>query len=454
MEHTVLYSRLQFAFTIAFHYLYPQLTMGLTLFILYFMTRYLISKDRHYNVVANFWVKILAITFVFGIVTGIPMEFQFGTNWADFSTFAGGVIGQTLAMEGVFSFFLESTFLGILLVGKKRFGLKLQWFASLMVFLGSWLSAYFILATNAWMQHPVAFSTAPDGSLHVNDLWALLTNPWLLWQFLHNQSASIITTSFVIAGVGAFYLLSRKNQAIAQIFIRTALIASLVTSIFQIFPSGDGEARQIFKSQSIKGAAMEGLFKTERGAGISLFGQPNMQTETLDNPIVIPDALSLLAYHRMLATVKGLDAFPKSEWPNVPFVYYAYHIMVTLGFLFAGITLLSAYFLWRRTLYQSRWILWIWMLIAPLPYVATLAGWITAEVGRQPWLVYGLFKTEQGVTSNLSAGNTLFSLLGFVGIYLIAGLLYLFLIFKTIYQGPESLAEERISDPPGSLSHA
>jgi cytochrome d ubiquinol oxidase subunit I len=170
------------------------------------------------------------------------------------------------------------------------------------------------------MQHPVAYSTAADGSLQVNDLWALLTNPWLFWQFLHNQSASIITTAFVIAGVGAFYLLSHKHQPLAKTFLRTALVAALAASIFQIFPSGDGEARQIFDHQPIKGAAMEGLFKTERGAGISLFGQPNMQTETLDNPIVIPDALSLLAYHRMLATVKGLDAFPRSEWPNVPLV--------------------------------------------------------------------------------------------------------------------------------------
>ena len=453
MAHTLFYSRLQFAFTIAFHYLYPQLTMGLALFVLYFKSRYLVSRDEHYEAIANFWVKILAITFVFGVVTGIPMEFQFGTNWADFSVFAGGVIGQTLAMEGILSFFLESTFLGILLVGKKKFGLKLQWFAALMVFLGSWLSAYFILATNAWMQHPVAYSTAADGSLQVNDLWALLTNPWLFWQFLHNQSASIITTSFVIAGVGAFYLLSHKHQPLAQTFLRTALVAALVASIFQIFPSGDGEARQIFKSQPVKGAAMEGLFKTKRGAGISLFGQPNMQTETLDNPIVIPDALSLLAYHHMLATVKGLDAFPKADWPNVPLVYYAYHIMVALGFLFAGITLLSAFLWWRKKLFQARWLLWLWMLSAPLPYVATLSGWITAEVGRQPWLVYGLFKTEQGVTSNLSAGNAMFSLLGFLGIYLVGGLLYLFLVFKTIDRGPATPSAQ-VPSVGGSIAHA
>jgi cytochrome d ubiquinol oxidase subunit I len=198
---------------------------------------------------------------------------------------------------------------------------------------------------------------------------------------------------------------------------------------------------------------MEGLFKTKRGAGISLFGQPNMQTETLDNPIVIPDALSLLAYHHMLATVKGLDAFPKADWPNVPLVYYAYHIMVALGFLFAGITLLSAFLWWRKKLFQARWLLWLWMLSAPLPYVATLSGWITAEVGRQPWLVYDLFKTEQGVTSNLSAGNAMFSLLGFLGIYLVGGLLYLFLIFKTIDRGPATPSAQ-VPSVGGSIAHA
>jgi len=309
-----------------------------------------------------------------------------------------------------------------------------------MIFLGSWLSAYFILATNAWMQHPVAYNTAADGSLHVNNLIALLTNPWLFWQFLHNQSASIITTSFVIAGVGAFYLLSNKHRDLAVLFMRTALTVALVATVFQIFPSGDGEGRQIFANQPVKGAAMEGLFKTERGAGIVLFGQPNMQTKSLDNPIIIPDVTSLLVYHNMLAQVKGLDAFPESEWPNVPVVYYAYHVMVTLGFLFAGTALLSGFLLWRKRFFSTRWILWIWMLITPLPYIATLAGWVTAEAGRQPWLVFGLFKTETGVTSNLSAGNVMFSIIGFSGIYLIAALLYLFLIYKTISHGlPERI---------------
>jgi cytochrome d ubiquinol oxidase subunit I len=442
MEYTLLCSRLQFALTIAFHYLFPQLTMGLALFVLYFKTRAWQKNDAHYHQAARFWTRLLAITFVFGVATGITMEFQFGTNWSDFSEFAGGVIGQTLAMEGIFAFFLESTFIGILLFGEKRFSPEVHWLSALMVFLGTWLSAYFILATNAWMQHPVAYTTAADGSLHVNSLWGLLTNPWLLWQFLHNQSAAIITTSFVVIGVGAFYLLSQRHQNLAKTFIRTGLAIAIVASIFQIFPSGDGEARKLYREQPIKGAAMEGLFHTERGAGIALIGQPNVETETLDNPIVIPDALSLLAYHRILASVKGLDAFPRSEWPNVPLVYYAYHIMVLLGFTFAGITLLSA-FLWQRgKLFQSRWILWILMLAMPLPYIATLGGWVTAEVGRQPWLVYGVLKTADGGSASLDSGSALFTLLGYSGLYFIAGLLYLMLVLKGIAQGPHPSAAE------------
>jgi cytochrome d ubiquinol oxidase subunit I len=437
MTHMLLYSRLQFALTIAFHYLFPQLTMGLALFVLYFKTRALQKNDEHYRQVARFWTRMLAITFVFGVATGITMEFQFGTNWAGFSEFAGGVIGQTLAMEGIFAFFLESAFIGILLFGEKRFSPQVHWFSALMVFLGTWLSAYFILTTNAWMQHPVAYTTAAEGSVTVSDLGALLTNPWLFWQFLHNQSASLITTSFVIMGIGAFYLLSRTHQDFAKTFVRTGLVIAVLASIFQIFPSGDGEARKLYREQPVKGAAMEGLFQTERGAGIALFGQPNMETETLDNPIVIPDMLSLLAYHRMLATVKGLDAFPRSEWPNVPIVYYAYHIMVLLGFIFAGVTLLAVFLWWRGKLFQSRWMLWILMLCLPLPYVATLGGWTTAEMGRQPWLVYGLLKTVDGVSTSLDSGNALFTLLGYIALYSLAGLLYLLLAGRIVLRGPQ-----------------
>jgi len=433
----LLYDRLQFAFTATFHYLFPQLTMGLALLLFYLRTRALRTGNEHYHRAARFWTTIFALSFAFGVVTGIPLEFQFGTNWAKFSNFAGGVIGQTLAMEGVFAFFLESSFLGILLYGERRFSRRMQWFASMMLFVGSWLSGYFILATNAWMQHPVAYSIAPDGRLLVDSLTGLLTNPWLLWQFTHNMTAAVVTASFVMAAVGAFYLLSGTHQDYARTFVRTGVVAGAIATALMIYPTGDGNAKQVFEHQPVKGAAFEGLFHTERGADIVLVGQPNMETMTIDNPLVVPDALSFLVYDKLYAKVKGLDAFPRQDWPdNLPLLYYSYHIMAGLGTIFVSVMGLALVWLWRGRLFTANWLLWLLLLSAPFPYIATTAGWMTAELGRQPWLVYGLQRTAEGASPLVHSGNALFTLLGFLGLYLLLGILFLFLFAETIRHGP------------------
>jgi cytochrome d ubiquinol oxidase subunit I len=448
MASALLYDRLQFAFTATFHYLFPQLTMGLALLLVYFRSRAIADGDEHYHQIARFWTKIFALSFAFGVVTGIPLEFQFGTNWAKFSTFAGGVIGQTLAMEGVFAFFLESSFLGILLFGDSRFSRRIQWFAALMLFLGSWLSGYFILATNAWMQHPVAYQVGTDGRLFVNDLSELLTNPWLFWQYAHNMTAAVVTGSFVMAAVGSFYLLSGQHLAYAKTFLRTGVVAGAIASTLIIFPTGDGNARQVFEYQPIKGAAFEGLFKTERGAGLLLVGQPNVETMTIDNPIVIPDALSILVYDELYAKVKGLDAFPRENWPdNLPLLYYAYHVMAGLGTILVAVMGLGLLWLWYGRLFTAKWLLWLLMLSAPFPYIATTAGWMTAELGRQPWLVYGLLHTSEGASPLVHSGNALFTLLGFLGIYLLLGILFLFLIVETIWHGPAPLDSHPVVRP-------
>jgi len=439
METALPYDRLQFAVTATFHYLFPQLTMGLALLLMYFRTRALTTGEEHYHHVALFWTKIFALSFAFGVVTGIPLEFQFGTNWARFSNFAGGVIGQTLAMEGLFAFFLESSFLGMLLFGEGRFSRRIQWGAALMLFLGSWLSGYFILATNAWMQHPVAYTVAADGRLFVDSLSGLLTNPWLLWQYLHNMTAAVVTGSFVMAALGAFYLLSGQHEAYARTFLRTGVVAGAVATALMIFPTGHENARQVFEHQPIKGAAFEGLFRTEHGAGILLVGQPNMETMTIDNPLVIPRALSFLVYEDLWATVKGLDAFPREDWPdNLPLLYYAYHIMAGLGTVLAATMGLALLWLWRGRLFTASWLLWLMMLSAPFPYLATTAGWMTAELGRQPWLVYGLLRTADGTSPLVHSGNALFTLLGFLGLYLLLGILFLFLFAETIRHGPNA----------------
>ncbi len=437
MESALLYDRLQFAVTSTFHYLFPQLTMGLALLLVYLRTRDLLSSDDHFHHVARFWTGIFALSFAFGVVTGIPLEFQFGTNWAKFSNYAGGVIGQTLAMEGVFAFFLESSFLGLLLFGENRFSRRIQWFAALMLFLGSWLSGYFILATNAWMQHPVAYRVAEDGRLLVDSLSGLLTNPWLLWQFAHNMTAAVVTGSFVMAAVGSFYLLAGRHVAQAKTYLRTGVVAGAIASVLMISPTGHENARQVFEYQPIKGAAFEGLFRSERGADIVLIGQPNVETMSIDNPLVIPSALSLLVYYDLYAKVKGLDVFPRREWPdNIPLLYYSYHIMAGLGTILVAVMGLALLWLWYGRLFTANWLLWLLMLSVPFPYIATTAGWMTTELGRQPWLVYGLLHTADGVSPLVHSGNALFTLIGFLGLYLFLGLLFLFLFAETIRHGP------------------
>ncbi len=438
MEDALLLHRIQFAFTISFHYLFPQLTMGLALLIVIMKWIALRTGKEVYNVSARFWAKIFAINFAVGVVTGIPMEFQFGTNWARFSTFAGGVIGQTLAMEGVFAFFLESSFLGLFLFGEKRLDPRMHFFAACMVFLGSWVSGYFIIATNAWMQSPVAYEILPNGNVSLTSFWGLLLNPWILWQYTHNMIASVVTSSFVVAAVGAFYLLAHKNDEYGRTFVRMGVIAGVISSILVAFPTGDQQGKNLAFQQPVTLAAMEGLFETKEGAPLVIIGQPDMEKRKLDNPIHVPQMLSFLTYYRWGAEVKGLDAFPEKDWPtNIPLLYFSYHIMVGLGTLFIALMLGAAWLLRKGRLFTARGFLWMLMLAFPFPYIATTAGWTTAELGRQPWLVYGLLRTADGTSTMVSAGNTLFTLLGFAGMYFVIGMLFLFLVVKTINQGPK-----------------
>jgi cytochrome bd ubiquinol oxidase subunit I len=446
MDNALVIHRLHFAFTITYHYLFPQLTMGLAPLIVVFKSLALWKKDERYNQAARFWGKIFAINFLFGVITGIPMEFQFGTNWARFSQYAGGVIATALAMEGVFAFFLESSFLGIFLFGEKRFGQKVHWFAALMVFLGSWISGFFIIVTDAWMQHPVGYEIAPDGTAHLNSFWSLLFNEWALWQYLHNMSGALITGSFAMAAVGSYYVLSEKQKEYGVLFLRIGIIAAAFASVVQVFPTGDRQGKLVTEHQPVTLAAMEGLFETEAGAPIVLVGQPDTDNLKLDNPIYVPKALSFLTYRHWEAEVKGLKEFPRDQWPdNIPLLYYSYHIMVGLGTIFILIMLTAVILLWRNRLITARWMLWILMLSFPFPYIANTAGWITAEVGRQPWLVYGLLRTHAGYSANVSAGNGLFTLLGFMGMYTVLSILFIILMWREVGHGPALLSQREVA---------
>jgi cytochrome d ubiquinol oxidase subunit I len=438
MESALLIHRLQFAFTITYHYLFPQLTMGLALLIVVLKTIAVRKNDNNYDRAARFWARIFGINFVMGVVTGIPMEFQFGTNWSHFSRFAGGVIGQTLAMEGLFAFFLESTFLGLFLYGEKRLSRAMHWFCAFMVFAGSWLSGYFIVATDAWMQNPVGYEKTADGNVQLTSFWQLVLNPWALVQYAHNMSGAVITGAFVMAAVGGFYLLSKQHAEQGRIFVRVGVVSALIFSVLQLFPTGDQAGKMVAQRQPVTLAAMEALFDTHHGAPLVIIGQPNTETQTIDNSIQVPKMLSFLTWRRWNAEVKGLNEFPRENWPqNIPLLYFAYHIMVGLGTMFIAVSAIAALLLWRGQLYHSRWMLWILMLMVPFPYIANTAGWMTAELGRQPWLVYGLMRTAEGYSKMVSAGNGWFTFLGFAGMYSVLSMLFLFLVWREIEHGPE-----------------
>ncbi len=430
--------RLQFAFTITFHYLFPQLTMGLSLLIVVLKTVALRTPgSSDWDRSARFWGRIFAINFIFGVVTGIPMEFEFGTNWARFSALSGGVIGQPLAMEGVFSFFLESAFLGLFIYGENRLSKRAHWLSAVMVWFGSWLSGFFIIVTDAWMQHPVAYSRLPDGRFEVASFWQLLLNPWALLQYIHNMTGAVITGAFVMAAVGAFYLLEKRNEGYARLFIKVGVIAGIVASIAIIFPTGDLAGKYVAQNQPVAIASMEGLFHSGPNAPIVLMGQPNAETGQIDNSLAVNDVLSFLIYGTTRADVRGLDSFPRDQWPTAqPLLFYAYHIMAGLGTWFALLMAACAWLLWRGRIYTNRWALWALLLSFPLPYIANTAGWLTAELGRQPWIIYGLMRTSEGYSSTVDAGNTLFTLIGFMGLYTLLGLLFTILIYREISQGP------------------
>jgi cytochrome d ubiquinol oxidase subunit I len=445
----LLVHRLHFAFTVTYHYLFPQLTMGLAPLIVVFKTLALRTNKEIYNQAARFWAKVFGINFVLGVVTGIPMEFQFGTNWSHFARATGGVIGQPLVMEGVFAFFLESAFLGLFLFGEKRLSPRGHWFAGVMVFLGSWISGFFIIVTDAWMQHPVAHERLPDGTFQVSSWWGLLTNPWALVQYAHNMSGAMITGSFVMAAIGAFYLLNGKHVEYGRLFVKLGVISGLIFSVVQLFPTGDLHGKLVARYQPTTTAAMEALWETQPGAPLVIMGQPDPHRQRIDNPIVANKVLSYLIYGATTAEVAGLNSFPRENWPtNIELLYYSYHIMAGLGTIFIAVMVLSALLLWRGKLYGARWMLWLIMLCLPFPYIANTAGWMTAELGRQPWLVYNLMRVSEGYSKMVSAGNGWFTLLGFMGMYTALSVLFLFLVQRVIAHGPEPVAMERAQGTP------
>lgn len=433
--NVVLVDRLQFAFTIMFHYLFPIGTMGLAPLIFWYTWRAARTGSELDLRAGTFLGKLFAINFAIGVVTGIPMEFQFGTNWATFSSRTGSVIGQPLAMEGLYAFFIESVFLGVLLAGRRYVSPAFYALSAGLVWLGSWLSGLFIVVTNAWMQHPVGYEVQ-HGAFVITSLSAVLFSPYALSQYAHVIMAALLAGGAVVAGIGAFYLLAQRNVPYGREFVRTGAAVAFVASLLVMFPTGDLQGDEVTQYQPVKLAAMEGHFETETGAPLAIIGMPDVKARTLIDPIYLPDLLSFLAYGNFRASVPGLTSYATTLWPPVELTYYAYHIMVGLGTIFFAVFGVAVLLLWRKRLHETPLVLWALVLTIPFPYIANEAGWVTAEVGRQPWIVYGLLRTQNVASPNVVSGEVLFTLIGFLGMYLMLGLLFFVLILRVIGVGP------------------
>jgi cytochrome bd ubiquinol oxidase subunit I len=447
MTDPLFWHRLQFGFTVTYHYLFPQLTMGLALLIVILKGIGLGTGRREWNDAARFWIRIFGLSFAMGVVTGIPLEFQFGTNWAQFSAKTGGVIGQTLAMEGIFAFFLESSFLALLIRGERRLSERAHFMTAVALWVGSWLSGYFIVATNAFMQHPVGHEVGPDGTFHLVDLSQFVFNSWAVAQYAHTMMGAAVTGSFAMAAVGAYWTLRDEHRDTARVSLVTGVASGLAAALLVAMPTGHVQGRLVAEHQPAALAGMEGRFVTGPRAPLAMIGQPNIAERRLDNPVELPALLSYIAYGDFSANVRGLDSFPQDEWPtNIELLYYSFHIMVGLGTLFIALMSLAVFQVVRGRLAATRWLLWMICLSFPFPFIANTAGWMTAELGRQPWLVYGLLRTADGGSPTVHGGSTLFTTLGFAGLYLVLGILFVLLVLREVTHGPHSPAQP---DGPG-----
>lgn len=443
-------SRLQFAITIAFHYIYPPLSIGLGVIMVVMEGMYLKTKDKFYENMTKFWVKVFALTFAIGVATGIVMEFEFGTNWATYSRFVGDVFGSALAAEGIFAFFLESGFLAVLVFGWDKVGPKMHFFSTLMVALGSMFSAIWIVVANSWMQTPAGFHIVGEGinaRAEITDFWAMVFNPSSVERLLHVLSGCWLAGSFLVISVAAYYLIKNKHVRFAKSSIKIALVIALIASFFQLF-TGHQSAVGVSKNQPAKLAAMESVFETQKNAPLYLFGWVNESKKEVKFGIAIPSLLSYLIGFSADTEVKGLNDFPEDERPPVNIVFQAYHLMVAIGFLLILISVVGVFYWWRGTLFSKKWLLWIFLFSVLLPQIANQVGWITAEVGRQPWIVYGIMKTSEGLSKAVQEGQVWLSLILFTIIYLALFVLFLYLLNEKIKHGPED-----VDSIPSELGH-
>ncbi len=433
-----LLSRIQFAFTIAFHYIYPPLSIGLGVALVIMEGLYLKTKNPIFQQMTKFWVRIFALTFALGVASGIVMEFEFGTNWATYSRFVGDVFGSALAAEGIFAFFLESGFLAVLVFGWNKVSPRMHFFSTIMVSLGSMLSAVWIVVANSWQQTPAGFHIVGEGinaRAEITDFWQMVFNPSSVERLSHTLSGAWLSGSFLILSVSAFYLLKNKHTDFAIRSFKVGLSIAIFASLFQLF-TGHSSAVGVSKNQPAKLAAYEAHFDSNKVADMYLFGWVNEKNQKVNFGVAIPNFLSYLVHGDFQTPIKGLNAFKKDEIPPVNFVFQTYHLMVAIGFALIGLSLLGLFYLWRGTLFQKKWLLRIFVLSVLLPQAANQLGWFSAEVGRQPWIVQGLLRTSDALSKVVEANQVIFSLILFSIIYALLLVLFLYLLNEKIQHGP------------------
>ncbi len=447
---TLLLSRLQIGFTLSFHILFPTLTIGLAVFLAILEGLWLKTKNPEYKRHYMFWVKIFALTFGVGVVSGIVLSYEFGTNFSRFSAAAGNVIGPLMSYEVLTAFCMEAGFLGIMLFGWTRVGPKLHYTATILVAVGTMLSAFWILAANSWMQTP-AGSVLRDGVFYPVSWWHIIFNPSFPYRLVHMLLAAFLSSSVFIAGVSAWFLMKQRDVDFARRSFLFAIVAVAILAPLQII-AGDQSGEEVDRYQPIKVAAMEGRWESMAGAPLVLFAWPNEKTRHNDLALEIPYASSLIVKHSIHGVVTGLDSVPPDDWPVVPIVFWAFRIMVGLGVLMLALGWIGALLLWRRRALPQWFLRWtFWM--TPAGFIATVAGWWTAETGRQPWVVQGLMRTADA-SSPLEPQRVLYSFLAFIGIYTVVMWAYLYYVVKVIRKGPAEETPHPVASEHAPARHA
>jgi cytochrome d ubiquinol oxidase subunit I len=432
-------SRLQFALTTAFHYLYPPLSIGLGILLVVVEAMWLRTRNPLYHQMARFWTKVFALTFAVGVATGIVLEFEFGTNWAAYSRYVGDVFGSALAAEGIFAFFLESGFLAVLLFGWDRVGPRVHFFSTCMVALGAHFSAIWIVVANSWMQTPAGFHLVGQGlnaRAEITDFWAMVFNPSSMDRLSHTLAGAWQAGAWLMVSVGAWYLLHRRHREFALASVKIGLGLAAVAALFSLV-TGHASAREVAHYQPAKLAAFEGRYTTQAHAPLSLIGWVDEKNERMAFNVEVPGLLSWLAYGDAGKSITGLDAILPADRPPVNFSFQLFHLMVAVGFTMIGLAGWAAFALWRGRLERSRLLLWLLTLSVLGPQIANQAGWWAAEVGRQPWIVYGLLRTVQGLSPVVTAGQVAASIAMFTLVYLLLFAVFVFLLNEKIRRGPD-----------------